>query len=107
MSSEIDLEAYHGDSLVLPISAVDSLGAPVSLVGATFRFQCGTILETTSGVVIDAGDALGNTKVTVSYTAMSALALGAHDLAFEITFPNGIRETWFTGTLTILEDVRT
>jgi hypothetical protein len=112
-TNTLDLVQYQGDSFTLDIEELDSANVPVTFVGATFRLQIGgtpaapTITESTSGVSITNGGALGTAAIVVSYTAMSALATGDHDMALEVTYATGIRRTLFTGVLTLIEDVRT
>lgn len=104
--SDCFLEAYQGDTFSFVATVKDSAGVAVDLTGATFRFAIGSLInESTSGVSISAGDSTGIITVIVSYTAMETLTDSEYEMALEYT-KSGIRETIFTATLSLKEDVR-
>ena len=108
MTENIDM--YRGDSFWKCLQLVEEDEVtPISLVGATVRFCIGTtILESTSGVVItpDPLDATGYVDVVVSYALMEALTEAEYPVELEITYASGIRQTVFSGILTLIPDAR-
>jgi hypothetical protein len=104
----VDWTRYQGDSLTIDIEEVDSTGAAVDYTGATPRLQVGTITETTSGVVVTNGLTAGTLSFFIPDTVMATLAVDEYDIAVEVYYSaTHIRRTLFTGTLTLIEDVRT
>ena len=106
-TNELNITKYRGDSFVLDLLETDANGDPVDLTSATVRVQIGTLTESTSGVTITNGGTAGTLNIVASYAAMAALAVGNHDIAVEVTYSSGIRRTMFTGSLELVEDVRT
>lgn len=107
-TAEVEWTKYQGDSLTIDVAEVDSTGSPIDFTGATPRLQVGTITETTSGVVVTNGLTDGTLSYFVPDTVMSTLAVGEYDLAVEVYYAaTATRRTLFTGTLVLLEDVRT
>ena len=107
MTENIDM--YRGDSFWKSFRLEEEDGNPISLAGATARFCIGTtILETTSGVVITPSplDATGYVNVVVSYALMAALTESEYPVELEITYASGVRQTVFSGILTLIPDAR-
>ena len=103
---DVKFEGFHGDTFQKVFTIKDSSGTIINLTGATFRFLLGALNESSSGVTVTNGNTTGQVTVTVTYTAMEALTVGDYDIALEMTDSNSIRTTLFTGTYTVLEDVR-
>lgn len=97
--------AFQGNSFWRKYTLTDANGAPIDLTSATIKFTLGTLNEASSGATVGAGNSSGEVEITITYTAMEALAVGNYDYALE-TLISGIRTTRFTGTFTVKEDMR-
>jgi hypothetical protein len=107
-TATVEWTKYQGDSLTIDITEVDESGSPVNFTGATPRIAVSTITESTSGVVITNGGALGTLLIFIPDTVMATLVVGEYDMAVEVYYAaTAVRRTLFTGTLILEEDVRT
>lgn len=107
-TSEIEWTRYQGDSLPINISEVDSNGAPIDYTGYVVRFSVGTINESTSGVTATHTGSSGTISIFVPDDVMDDLVVGEYDIAVEIyNSTTKTRRTLLTGTLVLIEDVRT
>jgi hypothetical protein len=106
-TTKVEWTRYQGDSLTIDIAEVDSNGASVDYTGATPRLAVGTITETTSGVVVTNGLTAGTLSFFIPDTVMATLAVSDYDIAVEVYYAStATRRTLFTGTLSLIEDVR-
>jgi len=106
-NDEVEMEGFEGDTFLKTFTIKDDAGNIIDITGATFRLKLGSINESTSGVTITNGGATGEVEIKISYTAMEALAADDdYEIALEMTDASGVRTTLFTGTFTVLEDVR-
>ena len=100
----VAFKEFTGDSFAYAVTLKDETGAVVTLdlSSATFDFIVGTINESTSGVTITGGN--GTVSISVTKTAMAALAAGDHDISLRYTISE-VQRTLFKGTITLLEAV--
>lgn len=102
----VQLQGFEGDSFDYTFTVREpTTEALQDLTSYAIRFLLGSINESTSGVTITNGGALGTIRVQITYSAMEALTVGSYDIALEITLSTA-RTTLFTGTFEVLEDHR-
>lgn len=108
-TADVKWKKYHGDSLSIYFTAKNkSTQLPIDITLATIRFCVGTLNESTSGVVVVNGGALGTVSIFIPDTVMDDLDAGNHDMAVELYYSaTNVRYTVFTGTLMLEEDYRT
>lgn len=107
-TSEVEWIRYQGDSLSIEISEVDSNNSPIDYTGYVVRFAVGTINESTSGVTATHTGASGTISIFVPDDVMDDLIVNEYDVAVEVyNSTTKTRRTLFTGTLVLIEDVRT
>lgn len=107
-TAEIEWTRYQGDSLTIDVLERDANNALVDFTGCTPRMAVGTITESTVGVVVTNGLTAGTLKFFIPDDVMATLPVGDYDMAVEVyTAGTKTRRTIFTGTLTLVEDVRT
>ena len=89
-------------ALDMSIALKDSNNAAIDLTGATFNFVLGSLTESSSGIVISGGGAMGIITLTATDAAMAVITAGVYQISltytiFGRTFPV------FTGTYTARE----
>lgn len=99
-------DGFQGDSFDYLVYVRDGSGALVNLTGFTFTFVLGSLTQSSSGVTVTNGNAAGTVRIQITSTAMSALAVGDHDIALTIVESASVRRTVLAGTYTIKDDLQ-
>jgi hypothetical protein len=110
--ADFEIERYHGDTLVLPVTISDTSVNPSGeteytprpITGAAIKFKMGPVTESSEGYSIVRDDAAGTFCITISAALMESLVLPAYNFSVEIVYESGIKETLFVGKLTLKED---
>jgi hypothetical protein len=98
---------FQGDSFDYLVYVRDGAGALVDLTNFTgFTFILGSLNQSSSGVTITNGGTAGTIHIKITSTAMSALAVGDHDIALTVVESASVRRTVLAGTYTIKDDLQ-
>jgi len=105
MIPDLEIERYHGNTLVIPVGLTNPEHEAVSLEGALIRFKLGEISDLSTGYLITRDDSAGNFCIIITAPLMATLTNPIYYFATEITYASGFRETLFVGKLTLKDNL--
>ena len=105
MIPDLEIERYHGNTLVIPVGLTTDEHEAVSLEGAQIRFKLGEISDLSTGYLITRDDSAGNFCIIITAPLMATLTNPIYYFATEITYASGFRETLFVGKLTLKDNL--
>jgi len=107
-----NIAAEQGSTYAATVTYNDSLGAPVSLVGASAslkvrRFTGSPEAQLTLGVSngLTLGGALGTVAISISAAALSAVPAGQYTYDLEVVLASGSSVKLIGGTFTVAAEV--
>lgn len=104
------LKFYRGDTWAMAWKLQDANGDPINLTGATARLQVRSFDDV---LMVEASTANGRLTITpvdgkinmsIPFTA-TQIAPGTYRFDLEVTHASGVRRTYRSGHLIVLEDV--
>ena len=109
----VDYVEFEGDSLDLDLTWKDELDAIVDFTAYTGKLQIRAtpsdvnvlLTKTTGGAGITLGNAVSNILVEITDTDTATLGVGKFFYDLELTAPNGKKNTYVAGAITLNQSI--